>query len=436
MDPVNEAFLDAEAAKANSISYTDGESKTTPAATTTTTTTSTAVTSSTTTTSTTTSTSTSSSQFESKLESITVGEPELKGGRFDKYHVFRITTQPSTGAGVERRFTDFIWLRETLVKMYPGVFIPPLPPKKLLGLILGNKNDDFLAERRSDIHRWLNRLIEVGPFLMASVPVQAFLTKDKDFEATVKDINKQLTGQTDRDVLAMYQELFTGVMASTVGEKAVEEVEQLRAYLVLSEKTVTDLCNTSQSLAVAHSATVAELIKMQTVYTTLYDTEKAAKIEVITSNLQRDQPLTTQFNLWLEEEKSLAPFYHESLAQSFKYELQDIQAYLELVAHWQEVRVRKDKAVAKGNKWRDPKTPAPVKEKDEQAKQADLTKEKEETELLEALTKLILTSQIQSFWQSKVKAFRGAIKQFAKKQADTSKQLAEIWSKIESIADE
>ena len=33
---------------------------------------------------------------------------------------------------VHRRFSDFVWLRNTLAVRYPGVFVPPLPPKKTI----------------------------------------------------------------------------------------------------------------------------------------------------------------------------------------------------------------------------------------------------------------------------------------------------------------
>lgn len=89
-----------------------------------------------------------------RFDKILVGEPELQGGLLSKYHVYKIQTEPPSGPGVPRRYSHFDWLRECLVKSFPGVFVPPLPPKKLLG-----KGDDtFLAERRSDLEHFLNRI--------------------------------------------------------------------------------------------------------------------------------------------------------------------------------------------------------------------------------------------------------------------------------------
>jgi hypothetical protein len=99
-------------------------------------------------------------------------EPELRGGliKHTEYkiiapgvaaaeHVWRRynvsplrdiieAIHPSVSAG-----QDFIWLRTSLEKTFPGLFIPPLPPKKALG----NKGDSFVAERKEDLSRFLNR---------------------------------------------------------------------------------------------------------------------------------------------------------------------------------------------------------------------------------------------------------------------------------------
>jgi hypothetical protein len=74
----------------------------------------------------------------SKHGKIIVGEPELREGKLGKltsHHVYKVSCSAGAVEHVFRRYTDFIWLRNTLVKAFPGIFIPPLPPKptQLLG---------------------------------------------------------------------------------------------------------------------------------------------------------------------------------------------------------------------------------------------------------------------------------------------------------------
>lgn len=54
----------------------------------------------------------------------------IPGGIFSSsYANFRIHTLPFDWE-VNRRFSDFLWLRTYLIKIYPGIFIPPIPTKK------------------------------------------------------------------------------------------------------------------------------------------------------------------------------------------------------------------------------------------------------------------------------------------------------------------
>jgi len=104
------------------------------------------------------------------VTNVTVGEPEIRGGALTKHHVYKITATPNSGVDhVFRRYRDFDWLRSVLAKTFPGVFIPPLPPKK----IIGNQDDSFVHERRFDIERCLNRICQV-PALATSIPFQVF----------------------------------------------------------------------------------------------------------------------------------------------------------------------------------------------------------------------------------------------------------------------
>ena len=55
---------------------------------------------------------------------------------------------------VARRYNQFLWLREILIKQYPGVFVPPVPKK----VTFKNMQDERIEERRVDMERFLRRL--------------------------------------------------------------------------------------------------------------------------------------------------------------------------------------------------------------------------------------------------------------------------------------
>ena len=69
---------------------------------------------------------------------------ELRGKGTDKHYEYVIKGYDSLGEiDVTRRFKQFHVFREVLYQRYPGLFIPPIPPKQATG----NKEDDFVEER-------------------------------------------------------------------------------------------------------------------------------------------------------------------------------------------------------------------------------------------------------------------------------------------------
>lgn len=63
-----------------------------------------------------------------------VGAPELRKQALGDYHEYPITGCDSNGDILcARRFNLFYELRVALVMKYTGLYIPPLPPKKVTG---------------------------------------------------------------------------------------------------------------------------------------------------------------------------------------------------------------------------------------------------------------------------------------------------------------
>ena len=52
---------------------------------------------------------------------------------------------------VARRYNDFKWLRSILLKAFPGLFVPPLPPAN----VIGRFENSFIEERRQDLERYI-----------------------------------------------------------------------------------------------------------------------------------------------------------------------------------------------------------------------------------------------------------------------------------------
>jgi hypothetical protein len=115
---------------------------------------------------------------------ITVGSFEkVEGNFFSKSYVsYLITTSPFNW-NVRRRFSDFEWLRQTLMNHYNYCLIPCIPKKpKNLNKIVNDKFDkDFLAKRSRNFEKFLNYII-LDPILKNVPVIQEFLTLEKDDE--------------------------------------------------------------------------------------------------------------------------------------------------------------------------------------------------------------------------------------------------------------
>ncbi|KAF9040465.1 nexin sorting protein [Hymenopellis radicata] len=73
-----------------------------------------------------------------------------------------------------RRFQDFVFLRENLVRDFPACVVPALPGKHRLEYITGDRfSPEFMERRRQDLHRFLQRLAR-HPTLQRSTLVRAF----------------------------------------------------------------------------------------------------------------------------------------------------------------------------------------------------------------------------------------------------------------------
>ncbi|KAM9971697.1 hypothetical protein ACTFIW_011680 [Dictyostelium discoideum] len=95
---------------------------------------------------------------------ITVNFPDMVGEGMGAYAIYKIVTKSALNenpdykkeVSVNRRYSDFIWLRNALKETRKGCIIPQLPEKA----VLNNRNKDFLEQRRRDLEKFLNRVVE------------------------------------------------------------------------------------------------------------------------------------------------------------------------------------------------------------------------------------------------------------------------------------
>jgi len=357
---------------------------------------------------------------------VSVSEPEMRGTGLSKYHAYKIIAANSGVDHVFRRYRDFVWLRTILVKLYPGLFVPPLPPKK----IIGNQDTLFVNERRFDIERFLNRLVAVPAFLQSS-PLQAFLTRAQMFEEAVKDLEKSASERSIDDMLKSYRDFYPDHVATRLPDKAEQDLAAMTEFLQSCEQKLSGLLETAALLDGAVSQQVSHLSKLNMFLHSIDTVEKGYPARPDPPRLD----VLVNFHQWLEASKQIAPAYSQHLLQTCKFELQDIQAFVELLKVRADYAALAKKANEKAKKWRQPDTIANT-DKLEKQKDQDLRRDEQLTALVETIGKLIFAEQFKRFWIEKTLAFKKAIALFSKAQMTVCHQLNQMWETMHDEATE
>ena len=87
---------------------------------------------------------------------------------------------------VSRRFNEFFTLRATLHLRWPGIYIPAIPEKKAWG----NKEDDFIDERRNLLERFMKELAKFD-YLIYSKEFKIFSRQQGEVDKMLKSLAKQ-----------------------------------------------------------------------------------------------------------------------------------------------------------------------------------------------------------------------------------------------------
>ena len=125
------------------------------------------------------------SKYENIQIEMSLGEKIARKVFSKAYMTFLITTSP-LNLNVQRRYSDFEWLRQILHNLCPGCIIPPIPKKK------GNARFDelFLLKRKRNLEKFLNCLLD-DPYIKCSQILYDFLSieKENDFNEKKKYYN-------------------------------------------------------------------------------------------------------------------------------------------------------------------------------------------------------------------------------------------------------
>jgi hypothetical protein len=239
--------------------------------------------------------------------------------------VYKVSSAAGAVEHVFRRYTDFVWLRATLVSAFPGVFIPPLPEKKALG----NRDSTFVESRRLDLQRWLHRVVS-RDFLAEHEAVALFLHRaTASYENDCKALTKAIDARPIGELISQYMDLFPELARLPASDSASFDIEAVRDFLAAADTKMTVLATAADKFVGANYTTVNDLGKLNQAFQANFEQEKAfatapppsikekgavhPRVDVIDSLLS-----------WHLSVKWTSNAYDDLLLIPLKFELQDI----------------------------------------------------------------------------------------------------------------
>jgi len=379
---------------------------------------------------------------------VTVDPPEERATRLKKYLVYRVTVEPQLPGVVSvfRRYSDFVWLRESLARQYPGMFIPPLPAKKMFG----NFAEDFVEERRVDLERFLNRVEDIEPFPDNNSYLM-FLSRP---EATFQEGAKQIDGSdasrksTIKSMGSIFQRVglqsANPVVAAALDEKS-KSLCQLYPELhseELHEEAEQDLVRIKEFFEKTRA-------QLQTAHNCCFDVLKAyttskTESQLLHNNLSelyhveqnypyRDSPsrldVADEFQQWAKFHEQQEKYFKRYILRNIRYELQDVESILEQIRRIEEYQVQFARTHQRCEKWR--KNEKELTEKQQNDKQNDFNEERSLRELCDICIKIVLLNDVESVWNTKIEAFKTDMYEYSNKAMQYYNTIADVWNQVD-----
>ena len=130
--------------------------------------------------------------------SFSVCNPRRAHGK--NYIVYTVVGEDSHGRfEIQRRYKEFNLLRNVLSQRHPGLYVPPVPPKKSMG----NTNQEFIEARCFYLNMFFKQLVRC-PYLVKSDELNLFIRPQGDVERSLTYLPKLTTQKILEKLIPFY----------------------------------------------------------------------------------------------------------------------------------------------------------------------------------------------------------------------------------------
>ena len=256
-----------------------------------------------------------------KIE-IALGEKKT-GSLFSKsYQTYEISV-PLLNLKVIRRYSDFEWLRQTLVSMFTSSVIPPIPKKNKIG---GDRfKEQFLEKRTRTLEKFLNLLLQ-DPNIKSSKILYDFISieQDNQFNDAKKSYNNYKPPQQLKD----YQTV-TGKIDIKVDEgneiyyQNIKNQTELNQELLSKLNKQLKLLNNEMNMVVTRLTEVAKCCEELFNHSVKFEQSDDIKISYY--------QLNEMFKQWSEALKKQNQIMFMNIREHFKFSKNIFKSMKELI---------------------------------------------------------------------------------------------------------
>ena len=353
------------------------------------------------------------------------------------YITYTLGGKQVADSDLQRRYSDFVALRDKMLERWPGIFIPALPPKKTIG----NTDPKNIESRMRLLNEFCFKLSKFS-YLIQSEEVNVFMTARNDVAKAIEKIKKEDYPQ----LRERYENSFSNYYENDDIIRAKGKMTEITSFVKRAMKNMKAFHETITMAFDRHEKTMERYIAM---LKCMEEYESTSLIEYADNNNEKlvfcnGDKANVMERIEQLKVTLLNPF--RFLVEWIEGEEQDLQAMLNALDGLIGLNATLDKFTHKvdeidrdlQNKTYEKKGFLKLFNKEKYSKE-HMEKEKEKyqnnIECLDMISKIAhcnMESQFEVFKKEKVKDYYKSVKLFAATQRGNNKFLEDLWKDIKN----
>eukprot|EP00746_Dinoflagellata_sp_MGD_P073382 gnl/MRDRNA2_/MRDRNA2_29781_c0_seq1.p1 gnl/MRDRNA2_/MRDRNA2_29781_c0~~gnl/MRDRNA2_/MRDRNA2_29781_c0_seq1.p1 ORF type:complete len:475 (+),score=90.47 gnl/MRDRNA2_/MRDRNA2_29781_c0_seq1:116-1540(+) len=268
----------------------------------------------------------------SKSWEASVTLPRTEGTSFSRFTTYLVKGLTGLDQAFEtrKRFSDFEWLRKTLVAHFPGVRIPSLPEKKNQGRF----EDSFLESRRAGLEHFLQRCF-LKP-MRESLVLKTFLRAPSSSMCAVR---KEFDSWKVTDIFSAFKTAYSQELRKLEAPYDDSRITELKTFLEGHVPTLNQIIADFDKLVALEKDQAEHIRQVQHRLLKLSDSESECQLDA-GAVVRPRADLATTIGKQMQHQDEVTGLGSKLLLVMGKREADDAEAMLEALNHLIHLRDR------------------------------------------------------------------------------------------------